>query len=151
MTNTFDILRKNREYMLQLIEPYSFEQLNTVPPHFSNSIIWNFGHLLVTEKTLTYGLCNIEIPLVSSTLIEDFRKGTQPSRYSINTWLEIKELFLSSLQRTEDDYDKGVFQQFKPYTTSIGVHLDKIESSFSYISYHEGIHTGVIQSIRKQF
>lgn len=151
MSNTFDILQKNREYMLQLIENYSFEQLNSIPENFSNSVIWNFGHMLVTEKILTYGLCNVEIPMVSAQLIERFRKGTHPELYSEATWQEIKNLFLPSLLKTKEDYHLNRFQHFKPYTTSIGVYLDDINTTLQYILYHEGIHAGVIQSIRKHF
>lgn len=151
MQNTYDILIKNRQYLLQLIEPYSFEQLNSVPKTFSNSIIWNFGHLLVTEKTLTYGLSNLDIPLVTPEKIEMFRKGTFPISYSKELWEEIKSIFILSLNRTVADYQKGVFHSFMPYTTSIGVNLSDLETTAQYILYHEGIHAGVIQSIRKQF
>ena len=151
MQNTFDILKKNRQYILQLIDTYGFEQLNSVPKNFANSIIWNIGHLLVTEKTLTYGLSNLEIPLVSAEVVETFRKGTFPADYSVKQWEEIRTVFVQSVEQTEQDYRKGLFAEFKPYTTSIGVYLADIETTIRYILYHEGIHTGVIQSIRKQF
>jgi hypothetical protein len=151
MQNTYDILIKNRQYLLQLIEPYSFEQLNFVPKTFSNSIIWNFGHLMVTEKTLTYGLSNLEIPIVTVQEIEMFRKGTFPITYQKELWNEIKSNFILSLNRTVADYQKGFFHSFTPYTTSIGVNLSDLETTAQYILYHEGIHAGVIQSIRKQF
>lgn len=151
MQNTFDILKKNRHYLLQLIEPYSFDQLNSIPDNFSNSIIWNFGHLLVTEKTLTYGLSGLEIPIVSNEYIEMFRKGTKPIPYKEELWNDIKSSFLLSLEKTESDYNVGLFKNFSSYTTSTGVYLENIESTLNYIAYHEGIHTGVVQSIRKQF
>lgn len=151
MQNTYDILLKNRQYLLQLIENYSFEQINSVPDHFSNSIIWNLGHLYVTEKTLTYGLSDLPIPIVSAELIEMFRKGTFPADYQEKIWDEIKSNFVLSAEQTLSDYKKGLFQKFNPYTTSLGVQLTDIETTAKYVLYHEGIHTGVVQSIRKHF
>ncbi len=151
MYKTLEILKQNRQYLLQLVANYSFEQVNLVPKNFSNSIIWNMGHLLVTEKILTYGLCNLKLPLVSDEMINQFRKGTTPVDYKKEIWDEIKDLFLLSLDQTEADYKNGIFINFLPYTTSIGLNLLDIESAAKYIAYHEGIHAGVIQSIRKQF
>jgi hypothetical protein len=71
--------------------------------------------------------------------------------YQKEKWEEIKDLFLLSLDKTEADYKNGIFINFLPYTTSIGLNLLDIESAAKYIAYHEGIHAGVIQSIRKQF
>lgn len=151
MYKTLEILKQNRQYLLQLVDNYSLEQLNRVPKNFSNSIIWNMGHLLVTEKILTYGLCNLKLPLVSDEMIHQFRKGTMPVDYSTEVWEEVKNLFLPSLDKTETDYKSGIFINFSPYTTSIGLNLLDVESAAKYIAYHEGIHAGVIQSIRKQF
>jgi hypothetical protein len=80
-----------------------------------------------------------------------FRKGTKPLLYKEELWSDIKNSFVHSLKKTESDYIKGEFKNFAPYITSTGVHLDNIESTLNYIAYHEGIHTGVVQSIRKQF
>ena len=151
MRNTFDILKKNREYLLQLTNEYCFDDLNKIPHNFSNSIIWNMGHLLVTEKILLYGLSALEIPIITNEMIEFFKKGTHPKKYELNLWENIKDNFISSIDRTESDFNRGIFINFTEYTTSIDVNLKNFEKTAQYIVLHEGIHTGVIQSIRKQF
>ncbi|MCZ0211646.1 DinB family protein, partial [Streptomyces sp. UMAF16] len=43
-----------RKYLIEMCEPLSVVQLNTIPNGFNNNIIWNFGHLIAAQQGLCY-------------------------------------------------------------------------------------------------
>ena len=52
----FDIAIKNRVLLQGFIENHTLEELNKVPTGFSNNIIWNIAHTIVTQQLLIYQL-----------------------------------------------------------------------------------------------
>ena len=56
MDQRFEHLITTRKHFVSLIENFSTEQLNKIPEGFSNNIIWNIVHCMVTQQGLIYGL-----------------------------------------------------------------------------------------------
>jgi hypothetical protein len=54
MEHQFRITRTGRELLDKYFDNYSLEQLNKVPPGFSNNLIWNIGHSIVAQQMLVY-------------------------------------------------------------------------------------------------
>jgi len=54
MKAEFDLLSATRVVVLKLVNELSLAQLNTVPNGYSNSIVWNVAHILVTQQILHY-------------------------------------------------------------------------------------------------
>ncbi|AOW21387.1 DinB family protein [Urechidicola croceus] len=149
MKEQFDIINKGRILMLKLIEGYSIEQLNKIPKGFSNNIVWNIAHLVVTQQLLCYKFSGLK-PLISEDMIETFRKGTSPQKdISAEYFEEIKRLFLELPIQFEEDYSKGIFINYTEYTTSVNVTLTDINKAFYFNNFHEGIHLGSILALRK--
>ena len=83
-------------------------------------------------------------------MIESYRKGTAPTKtISAVEFEEIKQLFVSLPLQFEEDYNKGVFQTYTEYTTSVGVTLTDIVSARDFNTFHEGIHLGVLLALKK--
>lgn len=149
MEYVFDSLSKGRVFMLKLIDGLSIEQLNKIPEGFKNNIAWNIGHLVVTQQLLCYKLSGVSC-LLSDEMIEIYKKGTAPHKdITQEEFDEIKELFISLSLQFEEDYKKGVFENFTEYTTSVNVTLTDIQSAATFNLFHEGIHLGVILGLRK--
>ena len=147
--NVFDITRTTRLNILKLVEGLTTEQLNTIPDGFNNNIIWHLGHLLATQQLLTYGLTDNEI-LLSDNIIEEFRKGSKPeNQYSEEDIEELKSVFIEVISQTQDDFEDGVFKSFNPYPTSFGIKLTSIEDALTFNNVHEGLHMGLIMSMKK--
>jgi len=45
---------------LEYFDNYTLEQLNKIPEGFSNNLIWNIGHIIVTQQVLIYKLSNLQ-------------------------------------------------------------------------------------------
>lgn len=52
MKTEFETNRTSREVYARYFENYTLEQLNKVPQGFSNNLIWNIGHIIVSQQLL---------------------------------------------------------------------------------------------------
>lgn len=150
ITNQVDVLVKGRALMLKLIGDYSLEQINKIPEGFSNNIGWNVAHLVVTQQLLCYKFSGLKVA-VSKEMIERYKKGTAPNGYVIaqEEWTLIKDLFVQLPVQLEKDYNNKLFASYSEYTTSVDVTLDSIEKAIDFNNFHEGIHLGVLLTLRK--
>lgn len=145
----FDIATKNRKLLESFLENYSLKQLNTVPEGFSNNIIWNIAHVIVTQQLLVYKLSGLP-SMLSDELIERFRKGTKPEGALSQAEVDaIKNLLFSTIEKTREDYNNKRFQQYNEYTVTTKNKLTNVEEAIEFNNYHEGIHLGIILSLRK--
>jgi len=149
MEATFKIWETSRNIYLKLIERYSLEQLNKIPDGFSNNLIWNLGHIIVSQQGLVYRLSGLPMN-VSTEMMEKYKNGSKPT--GTNTQEEVNELkvlLFSLLHQTKEDYANGKFVSFNEYTTGTGFHLASTEEAIEFNNYHEGIHLGFMMNIRK--
>jgi len=117
----FDVLDRNRVNVHGILETFSPEQLNHIPDGFSNNLIWNAAHLLVTQQLLVHSLSGSEI-LVSQDWIQRFRKGSRPeSSVSKAEIDQIMEALLDVPKKSRKMVANGeMSDSFKEYETSFG-------------------------------
>lgn len=98
---------------------------------------------------LTYGLSGLEFP-VDTKFVKMYGKSSFPStEISKEAIEEIKTQLISAIKQTKIDYEKGVFKNFNEYPTSTGITLKSIDDALQFNTFHEGIHLGIILSIKK--
>lgn len=145
----FDVLRQTRRTLAALADALPEAARTAIPDGFSNHVLWNVGHLAVTEQALTYGL--VGLPLgVSPEFAAAFRKGSSPAEWD-RPWSydEVRDLLLSLPDQTEADYRAGHFESFREYRTTPGVVLSSVEDAVRFNLYHEGVHLGSVLALRK--
>ncbi|NVK53582.1 MAG: DinB family protein [Flavobacteriaceae bacterium] len=149
MKTQFDILKKSRELTLKAINGLTLEQLHTIPEGFKNHIAWNVAHMVVTQQLLHYKLSGLDC-LAPEELIEEHKKGTFPTKtFTEEEFEEVKDLLIGLPDTLREDHEEGIFQNFTEYPTSTGFVLDSIETAISFNTYHEGLHLGIILSLKK--
>jgi hypothetical protein len=144
-----DNIRKTRKYIIDFVKDLSLEKLNMVPHGFNNNILWNMGHLVAAQQTICYtkGGLRASIP---EHLYANYKPGTKPERFFDNNEEDqVKELIITSLDSLEKDYTDNYFLQFSGWTNRYGIFLKDIDDAINYMQFHEGLHTGVIMSIKK--
>jgi hypothetical protein len=128
---------------------YTLEQLNTIPEGFSNNLIWNIGHIIVTQQLLVYKLSGLPM-MISDELVEKYKKGTKPEDIAIQTEVdEIKSLLFETINQTKADYDNQIFKNYNEYPTSTGFILKSVGDALAFNNLHEALHIGIMMSIRK--
>lgn len=150
MDFTFKVLENTRGIFKKIIENNSLENLNKIPKGFNNNIIWNIGHVVVSEQLLAYKLSGLESSL-SDEMINKYRKDSKPngdlSQAEVN---EIKDLLLTTLEKTKEDYYDDVFENYNAYTVSTtGNTLTNIDEALEFVAIHEGLHYGYVLALLK--
>ncbi|MFT5168066.1 MAG: hypothetical protein ACI8P3_003305 [Saprospiraceae bacterium] len=142
-------LLATRNNILNIINQYDKEQLNHIPEGFNNNLVWNLGHVIVTQQLLCYKPSSAEIR-IDPSLIDKYRKGSKPEGVvSDDEILQLKNYAFSTVRQMEDDYNNDLFETYNEYTTSFGVTIDSIESAMAFNNVHEGMHYGYILALRK--
>ena len=140
---------KIRLIFKSIIEDFSLVDLNKIPKGFSNNIIWNIAHTVITQQLLVYNLSGMPM-MVSDEMVQMFRKGTKPERDLTQTEVdEIKELLISTMEKTKEDYRNKVFKTYQDYTVSTKSTLTNVDEAIGYNHFHEGMHLGYILALKK--
>ena len=149
MDTTFRIWETSRNIYLKFFDNYSLEQLNTIPAGMSNNLIWNLGHVVVSQQKLVYALSGLPMHIPDS-LFEKYQNGSRPDGKTTHAEVdEIKKLLSEMVEKTKADFEAGVFKEYHPYQTKTGFHLGTWKEAMEFNNYHEGIHLGIMMSIKK--
>jgi hypothetical protein len=149
MNLIFETALFNRKVLKDLLEDLSFEQLTTVPEKFNNSIFWNMAHILVTQQLLVYEFSGLP-KSIDDKLIAKFRKGTTATTDISKEEIEyVKMNLIPLIEKTRDDFNKDLFKKYTPYHTSVNISLNNIDDALKFNTFHDGIHLGVILSLKK--
>tara|TARA_R110002167_G_scaffold13570_16_gene56262 strand:+ start:1600 stop:2097 length:498 start_codon:yes stop_codon:yes gene_type:complete len=147
--NLFDITQKNRKILSRILANTPKAQLLEIPKGYRNNIWWNIAHVVVTQQLLVYKMSRLEMR-VSDVLVDKFRKGTTPDGTATDEEIEeVLELLTTTTEWVQEDYDKGIFQEFDEYTTSPGIILRKTDDAIAFNVFHEGLHLGSILALQK--
>ena len=149
MEATFKILETSRNIYLKFLEGYTLEQLNKIPEGFSNNLIWNIGHIVVSQQGLIYRLSGLPVN-ISDEMTEKYKNGSRPDGKTTQEEVdEIKHLLIALAKQTKADFEAGKFQHYTEYQTKTGFHLANFKDAMEFSNYHEGIHLGMMMNIRK--
>ena len=150
MIKHFEVAKVVRGKIATIARELTTEQLNKIPEGFRNNIAWHIGHIVVSTEALCYVRSGVN-PAKNIPHIADYQNGSVPK--SVIGTEEI-QYFLNRLQDSlteiEADYQNGVFATVKPYATmTFGIEMKDIETIFEVSAYHDTLHFGHIQAMRK--
>ncbi|MGL2992798.1 DinB family protein [Flavobacterium sp. TSSA_36] len=149
MNALFELTTSSRKLVAPYLDNYSLEQLNKIPEGFTNNLFWNIAHIVVTQQLLVYKLSGLPLQ-VSDDLVEKYRKGAKPEHIATQEEVDlIKGLLFSTVEQMKKDYENGVFQDYTEYPTSAGFTLHSVEEAIQFNAFHEGLHIGILMSLRK--
>ena len=135
--------------MLKGISALTIAQLNQIPTGFNNNIAWHLGHLVASQQGLCYVRAEVN-PRVTEIIMSNYRSGTKPEApIDISAFSELKDLLFSTLDQFEIDYNTNLFANYKPWTTRYDVEIRTIDDALQFLSFHEGLHLGTIQSMQR--
>ena len=149
MQHQIELIRKTRASFVHTCRELSIEQLNQIPAGFNNNIIWNFGHIIVTQQGLCYGLSGLP-QKIDNQLIAKFRRGSKPEGFVTEAeYNYLQEISVTLMDEFEADLQAGIFTRYSPFTTSLRVEVDSFEKAVTFNAYHEGLHFGYALALRK--
>lgn len=144
------VFRAYRQLVLYSAKGLSPEQLFEIPEGRSNNIAWNLGHILTVQQRLVYGLSSLPM-YIPDHYPAFFGKDTSPDDWSEP--VDVPEI-LRLLSETADHFVRDVeadrFQTYSAFTTSTRVEIKDAADAAAFNHFHEGVHVGIILSIRRQ-
>jgi hypothetical protein len=150
MEQTFELNRTVRKLIAPFLEELNLDQLNSIPEGFTNNLFWNIAHVVVTQQLLVYKLSGLPM-LISDELVDKYKKGSKPEHAATQADVdEIKALLFDLIDQTQADFGSGVFTQFTDYPTSSGFVLKNVQDALAYNNFHEGLHLGILMSLKKK-
>ena len=149
MHQVFDITRTSRKVLSQFLESHTLEQLNKVPHGFNNNLIWNIAHIIVVQQMLVYNLSGLPM-MVSEDMIAKYKRGTKPESDVAQEEVDaIQSLLFETINRTKADFIEKIFKSYQEFTSMSGFTMRNAEDAMAFNYYHEGMHIGMMMSIRK--
>ncbi len=149
LQRVFDYHRQIRHRIATLLTPLSPEQVNLIPDHFNNNLIWNAGHVVATQELLVYALAGHDMPS-GQAFVDRYRKGTRPTEVLGEAEVDaILEKLRTSPDKVQEDAGLLDWSGFKPYTTSFGVTLSSVEEALAFNNVHEAMHYGTMLALSK--
>lgn len=144
----FQVLPNTRRYLSSVLENNVLEDLNKIPKGFNNNIIWNIAHIIVSQQILVYKLSGLPL-MVSDAFVEKYRKGSKPEvPVTLSDVEEIKGMLFPTIQKTQEDYFNGVFQNYQEYVVvTTGNTVKSVEDALQFTIFHEGLHIGYIMAL----
>ena len=105
---TLEVLSNTRKFYNKFLEKTSLDDLNKIPQGFNNNIIWNIGHIVVTQQLLAYKLSGLPM-MVSDSMIAKYMKDTKPEGFVDQKEVdEIKQLLFSTIEKTKEETESRV-------------------------------------------
>lgn len=145
----FNIMAATRSNLERIIDNHSIEQLNLIPEGFSNNLAWNFGHVVVTQQLLVYGLSGLPLAL-EAEYVDKYRKGSRPTGIvSSDEIAMLRKKCNETIKTTFEDYKNEVFKDYKQYTTSYGMTLSSADEAIIFNNVHESLHLGTCLDLKK--
>jgi hypothetical protein len=144
-----EIAKVTRQKFITLMDTLSIEQLNVIPPGYSNNIAWNFAHIVAAQQILCYVRANMP-PRILIEEITKYQNGTRPQGFISQSELSYyKEKAFSLLDDLQEDVAVGIFENYQPVNTAFGITLNNINEAIVYFSTHDNLHFGYAIALKK--
>lgn len=143
----FEQLRTYRSELLSIVEGLSDAEVDKVPEGFNNNIRWNLGHVLVDQYLWIWVLTKEDM-LIPPGFNEWFGFGTGPSHFTDATpkLSALVELLKEQPYLIQERYHGKMEEEFAP--TEMG--MSTIEQVLIRTIFHEGLHIGAIQALKRK-
>ena len=149
MDKIFETAIFTRKSLVKILDGMSEESMLKIPETHRNSVFWNVAHLMVTQQLLAYKLSGLPLNIEDS-FVERYMKGSVATEaVATEDIIFVKENLVSLSEKVEQDFNAGLFKSYGAYMTSTGIELTSIEGAMKFSSFHDGIHLGVVLSLKK--
>ncbi|WP_059103712.1 DinB family protein [Shouchella shacheensis] len=141
--HAFQFARKANE---EVITRTTQENVDVIPEGFSNSIHWNYGHILVIADHLLSHAKNYD-PVVPASYQQYFHKGTSPTDWSgdVPTLEQLKEVSSSQKKAIQSLLERNKESDATEVFTLFDQRFETVGELLSFVAFHEGMHYRTVQ------
>jgi hypothetical protein len=139
-----------RGYFASHLAGLTDEQLTTVPEGAANSILWNVGHIVMSNYGMLHGASGVDVP-APAEWGPLFKGGSDPANWGDDapSPSEIMNAFNAQADTIIAGLKNDTFDNFQPMELSPELKLNSVDEALGFIIIHEGVHHGNIIVLRK--
>ncbi|MEH6995712.1 DinB family protein [Neobacillus drentensis] len=151
MDKIFEQLQFFRGFTLSNLQKLEIGHADIQPAEFSNTLRWNYGHILTAYEGLVFQLGGKGSKL-DPKYMELFSQGTRPSEWTseapsleeIAAELDKQgKLIVETFQNSLDE------KLMKPFDVAGPHKLETVRDALIFCVWHEGLHQGVINGLTR--
>lgn len=151
MDATMKLFKYNRTSTLILLPKLDESLWDIQPENWPNTIRWNAGHVYAeTERFLNDA--DQEYEIIRPDWMDLFLDGTRPSEWTEEDQVPSKEEIIEALKEQEkriETFFEGKLDNKADKVRDLnGTLLDTVDAALQFVTWHEGIHLGVVKSLR---
>ncbi|MCG8575818.1 MAG: DinB family protein [Flavobacteriales bacterium] len=150
MKTELEIFRNGREFILEIVNKLSNDQLNEVPEGFTGNIIWHLGHMVVTHRGLVYQLGGHRSGMEKEFLLK-YVRGAKPEEKTSDEEIEfIKRRLIEQADEFETDLEAAAFpDEYREFKTMTGYTIKDKAGAIAFSNFHQATHVGYILCLRR--
>lgn len=141
IVNKITELKHRRAELVEKLSNLSDHQFNMIPSGYTNNIIWNLGHILVTPIHHLYSGTE-KMPPFAARYYGRYLDGTHPDTSTEREEIrEITRLLMPALESLETDFKAGFFTRDQGFVAQV------FERALDFLIFHERMHTSKILAL----
>ena|SRR5690625_20860 len=149
MKSTLKLFKYNRTSTLILLPKLEENLWDEQPENWPNTIRWNAGHIYAEAEGFLHD-ADHEYEIVHPEWLDLFLDGTRPSDWGDN--VPSKQEIIEALQEQEKRIEAFFPGKYDNEVSKVrdlnGTLLDTVDDSLQFVTWHEGIHLGIMKSLR---
>lgn len=143
------ILYTNRQKLKEIIEQLPEQKLLHIPAGFSNNVLWQIGHIVVSNQRLIYMRSGLPLH-ISDTYNNNFKIGSDPKKWTATPDIqEVKDSLITTIDRLKEDLGNKIFKSYEAFKSSGGFMISNHLEALTYANTHEAEHTGSLKYLIK--
>lgn len=145
------LFKYSRTSTLILLTKINDEYWDVQPEGYPNTVRWNAGHVYATAEDYLVD-ADKNYMVVHPEWFDLFLDGTRPSEWTgyVPTKDEIIDALKEQEVRIVNHFKNKLNDQASLIRNINNTLLDTVDASLQFVTWHEGIHLGVTNSLSKQ-
>lgn len=146
---SMDMFKYNRTSTLILLPKLDENIWDIQPENFPNTIRWNAGHIYAEAEGFLHD-ADHHYEVIRPDWMDLFLDGTRPSEWegNIPTKDEIIDALKEQEKRIETFFEGKYHNKASKVRDINGLMLETVDSSLQFVTWHEGLHLGILKSLR---
>lgn len=149
MMESMTMFKYSRTSTLILLPKLDESIWDIQPEGWPNTIRWNAGHIYAEAEGFLHD-ADHNYKIIRPDWMDLFLDGSRPSEWpeDVPSKEEIIDALIEQEKRIEN-YFSNRLQNKASYVRDVnGMFLNTVEASLQFVTWHEGIHLGILKSLR---
>lgn len=148
---SINMFKYSRTSTLILLPKLDEKWWDIQPEGWPNTIRWNAGHVYAEAESFLHD-ADHNYTITHPEWLDLFLDGTRPSEWTKDDPVPTKEEIITALKeqekRIETFFQLKLANKASKVRDINGLLLDTVDASLQFVTWHEGLHLGILKALR---